>query len=127
MVMGRYTFTGDEQDGRTGLQYANACWYDPELARFATQDPERVLDCLNNDGTWDPTKLTAPSGEFNETFLAVTAILAVAAGIKVGVQTGERMRMGGVRAFGINLGIGLISAPMGSVVGQVMSSDEGLK
>ncbi len=118
--LSKYTFTGYEQDGRTGLQYANARWYDPDLGQFATHDPKRQFDSPYNYGAWDPTNLTDPSGEFVEGIaLAIVAIFAVAAGIDAGIQTGDPME--GFKAFGINLGIGLLGAGVGSVVGPVVS------
>ncbi len=119
MVLGKYTFTGYEQDGRTGLQYANARWYDPNLGQFATHDPKRQFDSPYNYGAWDPTNLTDPSGEFIETVLAVAAIFAVAAGIDAGIQTGDPME--GFKAFGINMGIGILGGYVGSVVGPAIS------
>lgn len=34
-----FTFTGHEKDGETGLIYAKARFYDPDIGRFLTQDP----------------------------------------------------------------------------------------
>ena len=117
--LSKYTFTGYEQDGRTGLQYANARWYDPELGQFATHDPQRQFASPYNYGAWDPTNLTDPSGESIEIAVALIAVFAVAAGIDAGIQTGDPME--GFKAFGINLGIGLLGAGVGSVVGPVVS------
>lgn len=118
--LAKYTFTGYEQDGRTGLQYANARWYDPELGQFATHDPQRQFDSPYNYGAWDPTNLTDPSGEFITLFTWSAIILAAAAGLDAGIQTGDPIQ--GLKSFGINLGMTFMRAGMEIVTGPALSA-----
>ena len=56
-------YTGKYLDPVTGLYYFNARWYDPDLARFTTEDPARdginwYVYVLNNPLRWfDPSGL----------------------------------------------------------------------
>jgi RHS repeat-associated protein len=63
-----FTFTGEQTDGNTGLQYLRARYYDPAVGRFIGRDPlagmawspqslNRYAYALNN-----PVRLTDPAG-----------------------------------------------------------------
>jgi len=43
----RYGFTGRERDSLTGLMYYRARWYDPQLGRFASEDPIGLAGGIN--------------------------------------------------------------------------------
>ncbi len=61
----RYRFTGRETDPSTGLMYYRARWYDPQVGRFASEDPIGFGGGdINLYGyVWnDPTTFTDPSG-----------------------------------------------------------------
>src|SRR6266446_1106170 len=43
----RYTYTGREIDSDTGFMYYRARWYDPQHARFLSEDPIGLLAAIN--------------------------------------------------------------------------------
>jgi RHS repeat-associated protein len=62
-----HSFTGKELDPDTGLYYFNARWYDSELGRFVSEDPEGdpnnpnlYVYCANN-----PLVMLDPTGNWN--------------------------------------------------------------
>lgn len=124
MDLAKYTFTGYEQDGVLGLQYANARWYDPDLGQFTSHDPARQFASPYNYAGWDPTNVIDPSGAFGFGIdwgvIAIIAIIAgaAAAGIDAGLKTGDPLA--GFTAASINLAIGLVSAVgLGLTVGPI--------
>jgi len=78
-----FGFTGHERDDETGLYYAKARYYDPELGVFLTQDPfEGVLDTPPSLHRYlyayqNPTVYLDPSGRVTEIKLAQTVIRLV--------------------------------------------------
>ena len=58
----RYEFTGYEAERTTGLLYANARFYDPELGSFLTHDPAAEFWSPYTYVGWDPVNLTDPTG-----------------------------------------------------------------
>jgi RHS repeat-associated protein len=64
----RFLYTAQEFDPDTGLYYYNARWYDPQAAKFLSQDPigfaagdENLSRYVGNS----PTNGTDPSGNFS--------------------------------------------------------------
>ncbi len=51
-------YTGKDMDDETGLYYFNACWYDPVLGRFTSEDPAREgMNWYINMGYLRPLKM----------------------------------------------------------------------
>lgn len=63
----RFSFTGREKDNQTGLMYYRARWYDPEQARFLSEDPAGFAGGLNKYAYAgnDPVNKTDPLGLFD--------------------------------------------------------------
>ncbi len=59
-----YEFTGYETDSTSGLQYAGARFYDPEVGTFLTHDPQRQFPSPYAYGSWNPVNGVDPDGEF---------------------------------------------------------------
>ena len=60
----RYEFTGYETEMHSGLQYAGARFYDPEVGMFLTQDPARVFPSPYLYIGGDPVNDVDVNGEF---------------------------------------------------------------
>jgi RHS repeat-associated protein len=61
----RYGYTGRELDAATGLMYYRARWYDPQQARFITEDPIGFAGGDTNLYAYvgnDPINFTDPLG-----------------------------------------------------------------
>lgn len=69
-----YEFTGYQTDTTSGLQYAGARFYDPDLALFVSHDPQRQFPSPYAYGSWNPVNGIDPDGEF----FFLIPILAVA-------------------------------------------------
>jgi RHS repeat-associated protein len=86
----RYEFTGYETDAFSGLDYAGARFYDPELGQFQSHDPQRQFASPYAYGPGDPINGNDPTGEdFGISLLIIAAIAAVAAFIDSYIQTGD--------------------------------------
>jgi RHS repeat-associated protein len=57
-----HEFTGYETEPISGLHYAGARLYDPDLAGFLTHDPQRQFASPYNYAGWNPVNFTDPSG-----------------------------------------------------------------
>lgn len=88
-----YTYTGHERDQATGLVYAKARYYDPQLGLFLSRDPfegydntpmslHRYLYAYQN-----PNKYVDPDGREPITLTAI-AIYAGWSGLNAGINTG---------------------------------------
>jgi RHS repeat-associated protein len=58
----QWSFTGEQVDGSTSLQYLRARYYDPETGRFLTQDPVRGLALSPQSLNAYPYVLNNPCG-----------------------------------------------------------------
>lgn len=72
----RYEFTGYETEFESGLAYAGARFYDPEIAQFLTQDPRQQFASPYAYGPGDPLNGIDPSGEFWDVVVALGIIIA---------------------------------------------------
>jgi RHS repeat-associated protein len=70
-----YEFTGYETDPTSGLQYAGARFYDPELGTFLTHDPQRQFPSPYGYGSWNPVNGVDPDGEFFFLIPVLTVVL----------------------------------------------------
>jgi RHS repeat-associated protein len=66
-VVTRYGFTGRERDAEAGLMYYRARWYDPQQARFISEDPAGFQGCLNKYAyaNNNPVSGTDPTGLYD--------------------------------------------------------------
>ncbi|MCX6033147.1 MAG: right-handed parallel beta-helix repeat-containing protein [Chloroflexi bacterium] len=105
-----FRFTGREWDAESGLYYYRARYYDPQVGRFISRDPQRgrlrqpltlnpYLYARN-----DPTNLTDPTGEFVAVLVA-GGVFAIFIGGAVYIMAGmggrARQEVDGVRVINI--------------------------
>jgi RHS repeat-associated protein len=116
----RYEFTGYETEVLSGLQYAGARFYDPELSSFLTHDPARQFASPYTYTNWNPVNLVDPDGRDAGVLIVIGLILvalqAVASAIDTGIRTGDADAA--IGAFGQGLTIGLTTAGFGFGVAQ---------
>lgn len=112
-------YTGYESEPTSGLQYAGARFYDPQLGMFLTHDPARQFANPYNYAGWNPTNTTDPNGEFIGDFLiavvlaavlsaAVNTIVAAAQGASL-AQIGKAAAAGAITGA-VSVGIGLVTS-----------------
>jgi RHS repeat-associated protein len=90
-ALARHEYTGYETNHISGLQYAGARFYDPELGMFLTHDPEAHFANPYAYALWDPANTTDPDGRFpwGLVLFCIGVALVVANAIYVGVTTGN--------------------------------------
>jgi RHS repeat-associated protein len=81
-----YEFTGYESDAASGLQYAGARFYDPELGLFLTHDPRRQFPSPYAYGSWNPVNGVDPDGEFFFLVPVIAAIVEAVTAVVAAVQ-----------------------------------------
>lgn len=82
---------GQYHDEETGLHYAVARYYDPELGRFLSMDPLRVAGTGLNYYTYcdgDPVNRVDPTGEISLTLGTVLTAMAVGAVVGAAIGAG---------------------------------------
>lgn len=88
-----YTYTGHERDQATGLVYAKARYYDPQLGLFLSRDPFEGYDNTSMSlhrylyAYQNPNKYVDPDGREPITLTAI-AIYAGWSGLNAGINTG---------------------------------------
>lgn len=114
----RREFTGYETEFISGLQYAGARFYDPELGLFNTHDPARQFASPYTYTNWNPVNLTDPTGTwaFLGPLLAFTVtfgplLAGIASAIDTGIRTGDPSAALG--AFGAGITVGYAVAGLG--------------
>ena len=111
----RREFTGYETEGYSGLEYAGARFYDPQMGTFLTHDPMRQFANPYAYGPWDPVNGADSHGEFwfiPAVIAVVSAFVAahpiITAAVVGGVLGGVNSAVTGQNVFqGIALGVGL--------------------
>ena len=84
----RHEFTGYESEAESGLQYAGARYYLPELGVFTSHDPENQFASPYAYGPGDPINGSDPNGTFFK-FLTSLFSNAIRNAIITGVKTGS--------------------------------------
>ena len=120
----RREFTGYEAEHVSGLEYAGARFYDPELGQFLIHDPAGQFPNPYTYCGWDPMNGTDPTGAFTgfEWALIIVAIgLATTSAVQA-YQTGGWNAAAGslimsVVTIGIGWGVGSAVGVAGSSVG----------
>ena len=88
----RHEFTGYESEAESGLQYAGARYYVPELGIFTSLDPAGQFASPYAYGPGDPLNGTDPNGEdfgIGSILLAIALVGAVARALYAGIKTGN--------------------------------------
>ena len=100
----RHEFTGYQSEEKSGLQYAGARYYVPELGVFTSHDPARQFPSPYAYGSGDPINGTDPNGMFFGALIGLALAVTVAAirAIYTGIKTGDWG--GALKGFGINVG-----------------------
>jgi len=130
-------FTGYDTEPTSGLQYAGARFYDPELGMFLTHDPARQFANPYSYSGWNPVNQTDPNGEAVGAFIvavviaavvsaAVNTVVAAAQGASLS-QIGQAAAAGaitgavsvglGVVASGVSIGLASLAGTLPSNVG----------
>ena len=89
-----FRLPGQYHDHETGLHYAVARYYDPDLGRFLSIDPHRTPGASLNYYTYcdgDPVNRVDPTGEISLTL--GTVLVAVAIGCAVGAAIGAGVEL----------------------------------
>ena len=113
----RFTFTGHEKDQETGLIYAKARFYDPEVGRFLSQDS--LLGDVTNVPSLhrysyafsNPLKFVDPTGNLSVEDLEELASTATRFGTIRGVfaRAGEVVEgLAETKSFGLNFALNLV-------------------
>lgn len=128
-------FAGFQSESTSGLQYAGARFYDPELGSFLTHDPRAQFASPYSYGGGDPINWVDPNGEFFGELIAiiiasafvsaaVNAVIAAAQGLPLGAVA--KAAVGGAIAGAVGAGIGVVAAAgslgAGSLAGTVSVS-----
>ena len=113
----RHEFTGYESEEESGLQYAGARYYLPELGVFTSLDPEDQFPSPYAYGPGDPVNTVDPNGEFSlgAALLGLAIAGAVARAIYTWAKTGD---------FGLALGglaVSLAAIGIGYAIGNAIS------
>ena len=112
----RHEFTGYQSEEKSGLQYAGARYYLPELGVFTSHDPARQFPSPYAYGPGDPINGTDPTGEdfgIGTILLVISIVAAVARFIHTGITTGKW------GAAGIGLAINLAAIGIAYAVAQI--------
>jgi RHS repeat-associated protein len=117
-------YTGYESEPISGLQYAGARFYDPQLGMFLTHDPARQFANPYNYAGWNPTNATDPNGEFLFDFIiaiVLAAVLSAAMNTIVAAAQGASLAQIG-KAAAVGAISGAVSVGLGVVVSGISIS-----
>ncbi len=125
----RHEFTGYETELESGLQYAGARYFDPEVGQFLSHDPERQYASPYAYGPGDPINGTDPDGRLfgiDDAIIAVVIIVlsAIAAGVDAYRATGNWGDA--LKAAGMSIGMSIVSMGVFSIAGPVVEAGLGL-
>ena len=119
-------FTGFQSEITSGLEYAGARFYDPELGSFLTHDVRSQFASPYSYGGGDPVNWTDPDGDFFFSLLAIIFASAFAsAAINTVIAAAQglpltaigRAAIGGAIAGAVGAGIGIVAAAAAIGVG----------
>jgi RHS repeat-associated protein len=124
----RYRFTGYETEPSSGLAYAGARFYDPDIGLFLTHDPAGEFPNPYTYAGWNPTNFTDPNGECVWDFCIGEPIIGALVGCSVssiqaavnGTSAKQALRAGVVGgAIGgatAGIGAGIVQPLLGDVL-----------
>jgi RHS repeat-associated protein len=116
----RHEFTGYQKDFSSGLEYAGARWYDPELGHFQSLDPEWQFPSPYAYGPGDPINGTDPTGEGFWFVVFIILLAAVASAIDTYNQTGDWGAA--LKSFGLSIAGSVVGYGVGMVATSWLSS-----
>ncbi len=129
-----YEYTGYETDLGSGLEYAGARFYDPDLGLFLTSDPAQQFASPYTYTNWDPVNRTDPNGAAVDlVVIGIVAAIAFAVGfasaaIQAGVNgasLGQALKAGaisGAISGASAAGLGLIGYGIGAAAGEAAAN-----
>ena len=111
----RHEFTGYESEAESGLQYAGARYYLPELGVFTSHDPARALPSPYAYSP-DPINTVDPDGRIPlpVVLYAIAVVATVARAIHTGIKTGSLRAA--FKTFAVGLAFATYSFAVASVV-----------
>lgn len=98
-----WLFTGEQEDGDTGLYYLRARYYDPSIGRFLGRDPIPFINRYAYVGN-NPTNWTDPSGLYLVSHIGAGGgrpVGPIGAGPPISVPIGSIIKGAAVGAAGI--------------------------
>ena len=128
-IYSNYEFTTYQSDMTSGLQYAGARWYDPEIGQFLNHDPKRQYASPYAYGPGDPVNGTDPNGETFGIDLLIAFVIgfiigAVVSGVQAavnGASVGQAFKAAAIGgAIGGALAVALPG--LGNVIGATIST-----
>lgn len=119
-----HEFTGYETESESGLQYAGARYFDPEVGQFLSHDPKQQYASPYAYGPGDPVNGTDPDGQIFETIVTILYIAGIiATGYDAYRATGSISR--GFAAAYIAVFKGGFIGGLGQVIGPVIGNAVG--
>ena len=109
-------FVGYETDPDSGLQYAGARFYDPEMAQFLSPDPAEQFANPYAYAGWDPVNLIDPDGRTGIDWLAYGLVIVGLALVLANAVT-RAVMTGSAGVFFQEFGIGVASVFVGYMTG----------
>ena len=104
----RHEFTGYQSEEKSGLQYAGARYYLPELGVFTSHDPARQFPSPYSYAGGDPINVVDPNGSLG--FLAALALgIAIAGAVASAIYAGIKTGNWGAALFGLAVSLALIA------------------
>jgi len=114
-----FSFTGYETDSESGLQYAGARFYDPELGMFLSLDPARQFANPYSYTGGNPVNLVDPTGAFVE-WVAVLKIVTIAMSVGFAASALNAAIHGA--SFGMSIRAGVIGGATAAVTAGIAST-----
>jgi RHS repeat-associated protein len=118
-TVNRREFGGYDNETFSGLQYAGARFYDPELGLFLTHDPATQFASPYAFGGGDPVNWTDPNGaEFGTIIIALLVASVVSAALNAIVAAAQglpasaigKAALGGAIAGAVGVGLGVVAS-----------------
>jgi RHS repeat-associated protein len=116
----RREFAGYLSEPLSGLQYAGARFYDPEIGAFLTHDPATQFASPYSYGGGDPVNWSDPTGEtfIVEFFVALAVSVAVSAALNTIIAAAQglppgaigKAALGGAIAGAVGVGLGVVAS-----------------
>jgi RHS repeat-associated protein len=125
-----HEFTGYESDPTSGLEYAGARFYDPNLGMFLTHDPARQFASPYTYTNWNPVNSTDPNGELVELIILAFVIGFLASFVQASAngapagQAFEAGAIGGAISGGTVVGLGVLDVAVGPALAPMLHAVE---
>ncbi|MBI3785097.1 MAG: VCBS repeat-containing protein [Deltaproteobacteria bacterium] len=114
-------FTGYDSEPFSGLQYANARFYDPVMGMYLTHDPMRQFANPYSYTGWNPVNAADPDGQF--AFFAVIAFVLISAAASAAINTVAAAAQGAsLSQIGKAAVTGAVTGAVGAGLGVMLSA-----